>query len=149
MHRRPYLTLAQGDGPAALAGNGHASLQQRLGSGGPERDDALRVNQSQLVLQPRPAGGHLVIIGLGMQALLAGRGELEMLDRVGQIDLAPLDTGRSQCPIQQLAGRAHERPPRQILGVARLFAHNHQARVRRAFAEHGLRGRPAQATGAA
>ena len=42
-------------------------------------------------------------------------------------------------PIEQLAGRTHERVPRQVLLVAGLLADHHELRVRGTVAEHRLR----------
>ena len=53
---------------------------------------------------------------------------------------APVDAGLREGAVEQLAGRADERAAGEILLVARLLADEHDARVERAFAEHGLGG---------
>ena len=74
-----------------------------------------------------------------MNAPLAARLPLEVLHDVGDVDRRPVDPRLDERAIEQTARRPDERTPRQILFVPRLLAHEHHARVTRAFAEHGLR----------
>ena len=74
-----------------------------------------------------------------MDAPLAAPLELEMLDRVGDIGAGAVHARLGQRLVQQLPRRPDEGPPGQILLVAGLLADEHQRRVQRAFAEHGLR----------
>ena len=64
--------------------------------------------------------------------------ELEVLDRVGDVDARAVDPGLLQRRVEQLAGRADERPSGEVFLVARLLADEHDRRVERPFAEHGL-----------
>src|SRR5262249_40216552 len=50
-----------------------------------------------------------------------------------------VDAGFGERAIEHGAGRADERLALQVLLVARLLAHEHDARMRRPLAEHGLR----------
>jgi hypothetical protein len=109
------------------------------GGGGAHGDDQAGADDVQLAQQPGLAGLDLGAVGLLVDAALAGADELEVLDRVGEVDAAALDAGLGQRPLEQLAGRADERPPLQVLLVARGLAHEDHAGLGPALAEHGLR----------
>jgi len=72
-----------------------------------------------------------------------------MFDRVGDIGLVAVDAGFVQGTVEDFAGRADERPPGEIFLVAGLLADQHDRRVRRTFAEHGLGGVAPQRAGPA
>jgi hypothetical protein len=93
----------------------------------------------KLAFQPDPAGGLFRRVRAAMQPHLAAALELEVLDRVGDVEAAAVDPQFLQRAIEQLAGRADERASAEVLGVARLLAHHEHARVLRAFAEYRLR----------
>ena len=99
-----------------------------------------RLHERDLGVEPRPAGRDLAGVRLLVDAPLAARLPLEVLDDVGDVDLRAVDPRLRERPIEQRAGRTDERMAAQILGVARLLADEHQRRRRRAFAEDGLRG---------
>jgi len=65
--------------------------------------------------------------------------ELEMLDGIGDVDLAPIDAQLREGPLEELPGRADERAAAQIFLVAGLLADEHEAGPRGAFAGHRLR----------
>jgi hypothetical protein len=69
---------------------------------------------------------------------LAALFEFEVLDRVGHVDVPAIDPGGLERAIEQPSGRTDERPALQILLIARLFADQHQLRVRRPFTQHAL-----------
>jgi hypothetical protein len=125
--------------PAPLAADRDRAPHQRVGGGGAHGHDQPRLHQLDLTEQPRLAGGDLARVRLLVDAPLATQGELEVLDRVGDVDLAALDAGLAQGPIEQLPGGADERPPLPVLLVARRLAHEHHGRGLRPLAEHGLR----------
>src|SRR5262249_46832800 len=62
----------------------------------------------------------------------------EVLDGVGDVDVVPVDAGGVEGPVEHAPGRADERPPGQVLTVARLFPDEHQRGRYPALAEHGL-----------
>src|SRR5262245_53006351 len=97
-----------------------------------------RLNEIELVVEPPTAGVDLACVWLLVDALLAARLILEVLHRVGDVDLAPLDARCFQRLVEHLAGWADEGEACQILLVARLLADEYQRRVSRTLAEHGL-----------
>src|SRR3546814_2321622 len=74
-----------------------------------------------------------------MEAPLAALRELEMLDRVGDVDLAAFDSGLVEHAIEHPPRRADEGATGQILLIARLLADQHDRGADGAFAEHRLR----------
>src|SRR3546814_4963003 len=74
-----------------------------------------------------------------MEAPLAALRELEMLDRVGDVDLAAFDSGLVERAIEHPPRRADEGATGQILLIARLLADQHDRGAAGAFAEHRLR----------
>ena len=74
-----------------------------------------------------------------MQANFSARHELEMFDRAGNVDLLAVDAGLDQGTIEHLPRRSDERLSGEIFLVAGLLADQHNSRVRRTFAKHGLR----------
>ena len=75
-----------------------------------------------------------------MNAPLAALNEFEVLDRIGDIDLAAVDTGFFHRAIKQLARRTNERPPLPFFLIAGLFANEGNIGVFRSLAER--RDRP-------
>ncbi len=61
-----------------------------------------------------------------------------MLDGIGDVDRRAVDLRRLQRPVEQLSGGPDERPPGEILLVARLLADEDDRGIQRAFAEHRL-----------
>jgi hypothetical protein len=64
---------------------------------------------------------------------------LKMLDRIGDVDGRAVEAGRFERAVEHLSGRTDEGATLQIFLIARLLAHEHQVRVGRTFAKHGLR----------
>ena len=84
-----------------------------------------------------------------MDAPLAARFKLEVLNRIRDVGLSPVDPRLMKCPVEELTCRTDEGTPDEILLIAWLFTDDHQCRTRRAFAEHKLGGwlpQPASAT---
>ena len=90
------------------------------------------------MLDPPAAGGDLPDVGLVVDPPLAACHELEMLDRVGDVDLRAVDPGLFQRRVEKLAGGPDKRPAGKILLVAGLFADEHDRGIQRPFAEHRL-----------
>ena len=81
-------------------------------------------------------------VGAFVEACLIPWLELEVLDRIGQVDLASADAGLVQQLAMELPGGPDERLALDILLRARLLPDEHQRRTRRSRTEHGLgRGR--------
>src|SRR5688572_27072733 len=74
-----------------------------------------------------------------VQAALAARLPLEVLDRVGDVQVLALDARGLQRPVEQASGRPDERQALAVLLVARLLADQHDPGVGVAGAEHSLR----------
>jgi hypothetical protein len=75
-----------------------------------------------------------------MQAALAARLELEVLDRIGDVASRALEPGLLEADVEQASGRADERAACNILLVARLFADEHDVGLLRSLAEDELGG---------
>ena len=90
----------------------NARAEQRLRRGRAEADDHARLDQRDLGVEPRPAGGDLAGVRLLVDAPLAARLPLEVLDDVGDVDRCAVDAGVLERAVEQLAGRADERMAR-------------------------------------
>ena len=126
------------DEMAALLGHPEAAAKQRLRRGRAEADQNVRLDERELLLEPWQARLDLHRAGLAVNPALAARHPLEVLDHVGDVGPLPVDPCLLERPVEQLAGRADERPPFAILDIARLLADQHEAGTRRSFAEHRL-----------
>jgi hypothetical protein len=73
-----------------------------------------------------------------VQPALAAGTPLEVLDRVGQVDLLALDLGALERPREDAAGRPDEGLALDVLAVAGLLADQHQLRLAQAGAEDRL-----------
>ncbi len=124
----------------ALFGHPIVSSENRLRRGSAETDHDFRPDCRKFRLKPRPARPPLGNARLLVNAALAPLFEFKMLDGVSDVNSGPVDTRLFQCPIEQAAGRSHERASRSIFLVAGLFADKHDRRRWRAFTEHRLRG---------
>src|SRR6185369_13341246 len=78
--------------------------------------------------------------GLLVDAPLAARCPLEVLDRVRDIERAPVEPGLAKRAVEQSTGRPHEGTPGKVLVVAGLLAHEHERRRFRPLTEHALGG---------
>src|SRR5262249_6643783 len=74
-----------------------------------------------------------------VQTPLAARRPLEVLDGVGDVNLAAVDACGFEGAVEQSSSGADEGQAFPVFLVARLLAYQHHPRVRIAFAEHGLR----------
>src|ERR687887_611324 len=104
-----------------------------------EADVHLRRDDVELRVEPGPARGHLAPVRLLVDAPLAARLPLEVLDDVRDVGLPPVDPRLLERLVEDPAGRADERLPRLVLLVAGLLADEHHVRRPRALAEHCLR----------
>ena len=124
---------------STLLRHAEGAAEQRLRGGRAQANEDVGPDELQLGVQPRAAGGDLGPVRLRVDPALAARAPLEVLHRVRQVDARPVDTGFRERLVEQPSCRADERPALAILAVARLLADEHQLRVFRPFAEHGLR----------
>jgi hypothetical protein len=126
---------------AAVLRDPDCGAEQRLRGGGAEADDDVRVDEPQLLDEPRPARRDVAHVRRLMDAPLAGSGlaEPEVLDRVGAIGDGAIDARLVDGLHEQPAGRTDERLTLAVLLVARLFADQDHAGGRRPRGEHRLR----------
>src|SRR3954465_2191764 len=128
-------------GNAALARDPELAPEQRLRGRRSEADEHARPDDLELRLEPGIAGRNLGPVWLLVDAPLAACDPLEVLDDVGQIDLLPVDARVCERLVEELPGRADERPAELVLLVAGLLADEHRLGVLGALAEHDLRPR--------
>src|SRR5207244_7210728 len=105
-----------------------ARPQQHLGRRGAEAEDQRRSDRLHLALEPLIAGLDLALRGRLVHAALASRLPLEMLHRVGDVGLAPVDARVGEALVEDAASGTDERVPLAVFAVARLLAHDHDAR---------------------
>src|SRR6185312_5913916 len=116
-----------------------AAPEQLLRRGRSERDDQLGPDHGELGLEPRAARGQLARVGLLVQPSLAAGLPFEVLHGIGDVDLVAIDTGGHQRLVQEPSRRPDERVALPVLLIAGLLTDEHDARVTRPLAEHGLR----------
>ena len=108
------------------------------------------LNVFNFAFQPLVAGIDLALRRGLVQPPLAAQLPLEVLDRVGDVEVLAVDARRLERAVEEASGRPDEGQPLLVLLVARLLADQHHPRVRVAGAEHRLRGvRPQRAVLAA
>src|SRR5580765_1049690 len=105
-----------------------------------EADEHVRLDRGELGFEPRPARVELRCARRLVDPALAALLELEVLDRVGDVDLFALQPGFGQRPVEHLARRPDERRSLKIFLIAGLLADEHDPRAGRPKAEDGLRG---------
>ena len=121
---------------------GHAELTRRAATARRwrrGRTSTSRLHHGQLGLEPRAAGRDLRPVRLLVDAALAARLPLEVLDGVRDVDVDAVDPRRLERLVEQPARRADERLPGLVLLVAGLLAHEHHLGRPRPLSEHGLR----------
>src|SRR5438046_10443265 len=99
--------------------------EESLGSRRAEANESRGMDQGDLGVEPRPAGGDLGRVRLGVNPPLAARLPLEVLHRVCDVGLTPIDTGLLEGSIEHLTGRTDERPATQVLVFCRVLAEGH------------------------
>src|SRR5688572_14616809 len=134
---------------AAVAGDPELRAEEGLRRGRAKTDDALRLDQSQLRLEPGPAGLDLAERGLLMDALLAARLPLEVLHRIGDEGFVTRDTYFSERFIENPTGRPDEGPAGKVFLISGLLADEEERRLARAFSKHRLSTRLIEIAGAA
>src|SRR6059058_3746512 len=123
MYRRDdVLRKVRFDELSALPRDPEVAPEERLSRSRAEADQNARLDHVELGLQPGPAGRDLRPVRLLVDASLAARLPLEVLDDVGDVDLAPVDASVLERLVEELSGRPDERLALQVLLVARLLA---------------------------
>src|SRR3546814_20662428 len=84
-----------------------------------------------LLVQPPSAGFDFTGIGLGMQPSLAPLFAFEMLDRIGDIDLRPVDSRLAERSVEDLTRRTNDRLSCQIFPVAGMLTNKSHLRLKR------------------
>jgi hypothetical protein len=123
--------------------------QQRLRRRRSETHNRARLHQANFRVEPGAARRDLARVGFLVNAPLAARFPLEVLDDVGHIHGSPIDRHLREHAIQELACRSDKGTAGEIFGVARLLADQHQLGPSAAFAEDGLRAALPEIAGAA
>src|SRR5438874_4132414 len=140
MYRRDdVLRKVRFDELSALPRDPEVAPEQRLSRSRAQTDQHARLDHVELGLQPGPAGRDLRPVRLLVDASLAARLPLEVLDDIGDVDLAPVDARVLQRLVEELPGRPDERLALQVLLVAGLLADEDDVSLRGALAEDGLR----------
>lgn len=125
------------DFPAALL-DAKVAADQRLGGRRAKADDHLRLDQQQFGKQPGTAGNRFVNTWFLVKPRLSAWLVLEMLDRVRDVDRAPIDAGLGKGRVEDCSGRADERATGAIFLIARLFTNERDPGIRRTFAKDRL-----------
>ena len=94
----------------------------------PRQTNHPRPGQRDLGLEPRPAGGNLRAVRLGVDAPFAARLPLEVFHNIGEIHTGAVDPGLVERAIEQLPGRTDERVAGDVFGVAGLLTNHHHRR---------------------
>src|SRR6266481_3718112 len=109
------------EGPA-IARDSELAAHEGLSRRRAKAHDHVRLNYSNLRLEPGTACRNLDTVRLAMNAAFAALDKLEVLDRVCDINLAPVNAGFFQRAIQELAGWSYKRFSRQIFLFSGLFS---------------------------
>jgi len=113
-----------------------------LKGGGAEADQDLRSKSLQFGLEPGSACNHLGGGWLLVYAAFAALFELEVLYRVGDVNVGSVDAGIGERTVQESTRRPDERPAGAVLLVAGLLAKHDDGGAGAALAEDGLGGMP-------
>ena len=127
---------------AARAPDRDGAAEHGARRGDAEAHHGLGVDQIELGGQPLLAGHDLGRVRLLVDPARAHHLEPEVLDRVGEVHVGPVDTRFGERPVEHGTGWSDERPAGSVLPITRLLADEHQRRAGRALTEDGLR-RPA------
>ena len=117
------------------------AAQKRLRGYCSKTNDDLRFDERDLVLKPREAGANLARVRRFMQTTRRTclSRPLEVLHRVGDVDVVAIDSSFVERAVEKFSGRPDEGPSRFVLGVAGLFTDDDHTGSRRTFAEDRLR----------
>src|SRR5215212_8944203 len=123
MHRRQDVLGEVGvDLLAAFARDAELGAEERLSGCGAEADQDTRLDGLELAVQPDSAGGDLRRVRLLVDAALAARDPLEVLDGVRDVDRAAVDPRVLERLVEKLPGGPYERLAQFVLLVTGLLA---------------------------
>ena len=114
--------------------------EDRLSRCHAKADDDARLDDLGLGFQPGAAGGDFSGGRFFVFAPLALGFPFEVLDRIRDIYLLPLNAGFRQRFVQNASRRSHEGTALHIFLIARLLAHEHDRRAGGSFPEDRLSG---------
>src|ERR1700728_4388950 len=99
---------------SALALDRNRPARERARGRAAKRHNEARFHRSDLPRKPPAAGSDLAGIRLLVDASLAARLELEMLDCIRDVDRVARNSGFRQRAVEELAGRPNEGASREI-----------------------------------
>src|SRR2546426_9249879 len=123
------LRPARGEEPAAVPEQAKIGGDDRARRRRAEADEHLGLDRRDLGLHPGAAGRELAQARRLVDATLAALDELEVLDRVRDVEPLPVQPHLDQRPVEHLARRADERRALQILLIAWLLADEDDAGI--------------------
>ena len=123
---------------AALAHHRDRAPEQRAGGRRAECDHGRGLHQRDLAFEPVQAGSGFALRRRLVDAALAAQLELEVLDRVGQVERIARPAELRESTVEKLAGGPDERAAMQVFVITGLLANQHQAGAQRPFAGHRL-----------
>src|SRR5688500_18799481 len=126
--------------PTSALRHTEALAEHRLSSSRAETHDDFRLDQCELLIEPRTACRDLAGVGLLVDAtfrFLAAL-PLEALHGVADVDVRPVDPGFRERFIEQTPGGSDEGMPLAILRITGLLATQHDLRRSLPFAEYRL-----------
>src|SRR2546427_10786776 len=132
------LRPARGKEPAAVPEQAEIGGDDRARRRRAEADEHLGLDRRDLGLHPGAAGRELAQTRRLVDAALAALDELEVLDRVRDIEPLPVQPHLDQRAVEYLARRADERRALQILLIAGLLADEDDAGIGCGPAAHRL-----------
>src|SRR5688572_27230947 len=94
--------------------------EHRLSRRSPEADDYIRLDDAQFGFEPGATGLHFGHAWFLVNAALASRFPLEVLDRVGEVDRVARDSRFRECLVEQRARGTDERLSLSVLLISRL-----------------------------
>ncbi len=112
-----------------LAADAKIRAEEGLGGGGAETNDDFRLQNAELRVEPRAAGGDFAGAGFFVDAALAARLPFKMFDGVGDVNIGAVEAGGGKGFVEEFSGRADERFAGEIFIVAGLFADKDNAGV--------------------
>jgi hypothetical protein len=106
----------------------------------PKTNDYHGSDESNLRVEPGPAGGNFTGAGLFVDAAFPTWFPLEMFHYIGDMNFFAINTCFEERSLQQTPGRSDKRLSVQIFVVSRLFAYEHDASFGSALAKNSLCG---------
>ncbi len=114
------------------------TTQQALRGRRTQANDDFRLDNGDFGFQPRPARKNFHLVRLSVNSPFAARLPFEVLHRVGDIDLATIDSRDIESLVENTTRWPNERPSFQVFFIARLFANKEHSGLAATFAENCL-----------